>query len=426
MKISVEDLSSVKKKVVVEIPSEEVQKEIETAYKVFQNKANIQGFRKGKVPRQILEQHYGDHIKGEVTTKLIEDSYPNAVKEKGLKVTARPEIENISDIKQGQVFAYTAVIEVRPDVKVEGYKAIEIKKQDVSVSDNEIDEAVNILKERHANFKDMEGDEAAKDGNLVIIDFSGAVDDKPIKNGKADNYSLVLGSGSLLKEFEHGIVGMKKDEEKSINVKFPEDYMNKELAGKEGVFKVVLKGLKEKILPDLNDEFAKDMGCESLTQLKEKVKSDILKNKERDEKERLRNEIVKELIKKNVFETPKSLVEHYTQYLIGHAVDRFKKGMIAKDEIGLSPEQLKDRYAKTAEELVRRDIIIDAIAKEEGLNISDNEMDAKIKEIAEKTKEPITAFKAQMEKEGSLEYLKEGLLEDKVFDLIISSANNKK
>lgn len=422
MKVSIEDLSPVKKKVVVEIPFEEVQKEIETAYKVFQNKASIQGFRKGKVPRQILEKYYGDNIKEEVTTKLIEDSYPNAVKEKGLKVTARPEIENISDIKQGQPFAYTAVIEVRPDVKVEGYKAIEIKKEDVSVSDNEIDDAVNILRERHANFKDVEGDAAAKDGDLVIIDFSGAADDKPIKNGKADNYSLVIGSGSLLKEFEHGIVGMKKDEEKSINVKFPEDYMNKELAGKEGIFKVVLKGLKEKILPDLNDEFAKDMGCESLSQLKGKIKNDILKNKERAEKERLRNEIVKELIKKNIFETPKSLVEHYTQYLIGHAVDRFKKGMIAKDEIGLTPDELKERYAKTAEELVKRDIIIDAIAKLENLNISDNELDAKIKEIAEKTKEPIAVFKARMEKEGSLEYLKEGLLEDKVFDLIFSGA----
>ncbi|HBO84682.1 MAG: trigger factor [Deltaproteobacteria bacterium GWC2_42_11] len=420
MKVSIEDLSAVKKKVVVEIPPENVQKEVESAYKNLQKTASIPGFRKGKIPRDILEKYYGDHVKDDVTSKLIDDSYPSIIKEHKISVTSRPEISDISNIQASESFKYTAVVEVKPEIKVEGYKDIKIKKEEASATDKEIDDAMNLLKERHATFKDIEGDAAAKEGNLAVIDFTGSIDGNPIKNGMASNYSLVIGSGALLKEFEEGILGMKKDEERDINVNFPEDYANKELAGKLAAFRITLKGLKEKVLPDLNDDFAKDVDCETVEQLREKMKEDLKRHKESSENERARDEIIKELINRNTFEVPKSLVEHYNNYLIGHAVERFKKGMIDSGEVGLSAAQLKEKYAKMAEELVRRDIIIDAISRSENLTVLDSEIDSKVKEIAERRKESFSSMRERMEKEGEITYIKESLLEEKVFNLILS------
>ncbi|MBI5682405.1 MAG: trigger factor [Deltaproteobacteria bacterium] len=422
MKVSIEDLSSVKKKIVVEIPSEDVKRAVDDEYKYLQKNANIHGFRKGKVPIEVIKRHYGEHIRTEVTSKLIDDSYPNIVIENKIQVAARPEIENIGEIKDGASLTYTAIVEVRPDVKIEGYKDIKIKKEDVPVSDKEIDDTINILRERHAVFKDIEGHNEAKDGHLVSVDFSGTIDDKPIDGADAKDYSFVIGSATLLKDLEDAVVGMKKSDARDVDVKFPEEYKNKEIAGKTGRFKVLLKDIKEKILPDLNDEFAKDADCENMEQLKERMKIDLARYKEKTEEERIRKEVMKELIDKNKFEIPRSLVEHYYRYLIAQAAERLKKGIISKEDMGLSVNEFNEKYTKLSEDLVRQDIIVDSIAKDEGLDVSGDEVDARIKELADSAKEPIQAFKAKIEEEGGLNYIKESLLENKVFDLILSGA----
>lgn len=421
MKVTIEDLSFIRKKILVEIPLENVKKAVDDEYKYLQKNTNIHGFRKGHIPRQILERHYKKDVEANVKTKLIDDSYPVLIKENEIPVVARPDIENTSEIKDGLPFTYTATVEVRPVLKIEGYKDIKVKGEDVSVSAEEIDDIINSMREKHAVFKDIEGEVGARDGHLVSVEFSGTMDDKPIEGAAAKNYSFVIGSGTLLKDLEDAFIGMKKGTERSVDVKFPETYKNKTIAGKTGNFKISLKEIKEKILPELNDEFAKDADYENMEQLREKVKADLLRYKTKGEEERIKKEIVTELIAKNKFEVPQSLVEHYYKYLIMQVYESLEKGLVFKEDMELSHEKFTAKYAKMAEDLVRQDIIVDSIAKEQGFAISDNELDDKIRELAEIAKEPFEALKSRMEKEERIEKIKEGLLEDKVFAMMLSN-----
>ncbi|MBI3753548.1 MAG: trigger factor [Deltaproteobacteria bacterium] len=420
MKVSIEDLSPVKKRLIIEIPPEDINAEMDAVYRELGATVSIDGFRKGKAPKAILESRYKDYALGEVVSKIIEGSYPKVVREKNLSPVARPKIDVKEGIEYGKPFSYTATVEVRPDITVEGYLGMELKKEAATVNDDEIEKAMELLREGNAHFSEVE--RPAREKDLVVIDFEGFSDGKPVENAKATEYPVVIGTNALVPDLEDALVGAGKGDEKEVKVRFHEDYKHKGLAGKEALFKIKVKAVKERVLPALDDEFAKDLKLDNLAQLKDKVREALIKQKEAAEKERLKKEIVERLIEKNTFDTPPSLVASYLQSFVSRAMEDMRKVRVKpEDAAEMTPEKLKEKYSGIAEMRVKEEMILDAVARQENITVSDNEIDAKIKEMAAERHQRFEELKRQFVEQGSDAALMAGMLEEKVFDFIIKN-----
>ncbi len=421
LNVELKEISPVKKKLEVVIPSEDVEREIEKAYKRLGKEVSVKGFRKGKVPRAIIERLYKDRVEGEVALKLIDESLPLAFKDKGIKPLSAPEIEPHHRLEAGKDFSYSAIFEVTPRIDVTGYEGLEIEKKDVVVEEKEVEDAIKALIENHAHFEDVKEERPAKEGDLVVIDFEGQMDGQPIKDGKAKDYPVVIGSGNLLESFEKGLIGMKCGEEKEIEVEFPEDYGNRELAGKKGTFRVLLKDIKEKILPEPNEEFARDLGLKDMEELREKVREELLEEKEKAEKKRVRDEIIERLIEKNTFEVPPKYLREYEEHLFNQILKvLYRQGRTPEDM-----DKLRSTCKARAEREVRASIIIKAIAEKEGIEVSEEEIEERIKEIGERHGQDPGTLKRLYQERGLLEGLRMEILEDKVFEFIEPKASRK-
>lgn len=422
MKVTIEDLSPIKKKMLIEVSSQDVDKEMDAVYQELSEKVSIDGFRKGKVPKGILETRYKEYVLGEVVSKVIETSYPQAIRENSLSPVSRPDINVKEGIERGKPFSYTATVEVKPPVKIEGYIGMELKRETVTVADDEVEKALEALRERNAYYNEV--DRAAQENDAALIDFEGFIDDKPIKNGKTSDFYTVIGAKRLLPVLENAMIGMKKGEEKEVKVKFPAEYSQKELADKEALFKLKVKAVKERDMPKLDDEFAKDLKLDNLAQLKDKIKEGIRLEKEAAERARLKKEILEKLIEKNSFETPPSLVANYLQSMISRTMEGIKQGKLkVEDPAEATYEKLRDKYAKIAETRAKEEIILDAVAKHENISVTAEELDLKVKQIAQQSYQNFDSLKRQLIEQGSDSILMAEILEDKVFDFIIEKAS---
>ncbi|OGP87445.1 MAG: trigger factor, partial [Deltaproteobacteria bacterium RBG_16_48_10] len=309
MKVNVEDISGVKKKVHIEVPEDQVTKEINTIYQDLKKKAKIKGFRPGKVPREILERYFKDYVKGEVLQKLIQDTYPKAFEDSHLHPVSAPVIDP-QEVEIGKAFQYSAIIEIRPDFKIEGYLGLNIEGKKEEVKDEEVEERVKGLQNLHANLKTVPEPRPIQNGDFVILDYEARMEGKPLEEGKALDYTIEVGSGRFIPAFEEKLIGTKPEEEKEIEVSFPEDYGYKKWAGKIITFHVKIKEIKEKVLPPLDDEFARDLGnYSSLEELKAQLKQDLEKEKKLALDRQLKDQLVDQLIQSHPFELPESLVE---------------------------------------------------------------------------------------------------------------------
>ena len=424
MKVLLEDVSSVKKRIVVEVPPEDIGREIDVVYRELGAKIAIDGFRKGKVPKAILESRYKDYVMGEVASKLVENSYPKVIKEKNLSPVSRPLIDVKGGIEEGQSFSYTATVEVRPVITAQDYIGMQIKKEEISVSEADVENGVEMLRERNAYFSEVE--RPVREMDMVIVDFECFENGKPIRDMKASEYPAEIGTNTLIPELENALKGVAKGEEKEVTVKFPDKYHNKELAGKEVLFRVKVKAVKEKISPALDDEFAKDLKFNDINHLRDEVRKDIIRHKEAEERERLKGEILAKLVAANSFDIPPALVSNYAQTFVSRALEEIKKGRIKPEDAGdISPEKLQERYTKIAETRVREELIMDAVARQEGITVSEEEIDLKMKELAAGRYQRFDEFKKKLLESGGDRVVAAGILEDKVFDLIISKANAK-
>ncbi|HBR16806.1 MAG: trigger factor [Deltaproteobacteria bacterium RIFCSPLOWO2_12_FULL_43_16] len=420
MKVSIEDLSPVKKRILIEVPPEDVDQEMEAVYRELGEKVSIDGFRKGKIPKAVLESRYKDYVLGEVVSKVIENSYPKAIMEKSLSPVSRPDIDVKEGIKQGKPFSYSATVEVRPPIKVEGYIGIEFKREAVVVADDEVEKTMVALRENNAYYNEVE--RPAQEQDMVLVDFEGFIEDKPIKNGKASDFYTIIGSKKLVPDIENALIGMKKGEEKEVKARFPNEYGHKELADKEGLFKLKLKVVKERVLPVLDDEFAKDLKLDNVAQLKDKVREGIKLQKEAAEKEKVKKEILEKLIEKNSFDTPPALVANYLQSMISQTLEKVKKGMVRpEDAADMTYEKLREKYAKVAEIRAKEEMILDAIARQENITVSAEEVDLRIREIAVQRYQNYEGLKKKIIEEGSESIIMAGMLEDKVFDFVIKN-----
>ena len=423
MKTSVEEISSIKKKVFIEIPEDQVNKEVESFYKDLGKKAKIKGFRPGKVPRNILERYFKDYVKTEVVQKLIQDTYPQALSEIDLQPVSPPVIDP-GEFEGGKSFQYSAVIEVKPDIKLEGYTGLKIEGKKEEVKDEEVEERLRALQNLHANLKTISEARPIQAGDYVIVDYEASMGGKPLEGGKAIDFTVEVGSGQFIPALEEKLIGLKPEEEKEIEVSFPEDYGYQKWAGKTISFHVKIKEIKEKILPPLDDEFAKDLGdYSSFEELKAKLKGEIEKEKELVLERQLKDQVVDQLLEANPFEVPESLVEEQAKAMVSDTKLKLAAQGVVLKNLGVTEEKLQEDYKAMAQKQVKTFLILDKIASQEGIAVTDEEADDRLKEMAERMHQKFDVVKRYYEKNELLPEVKAGIIRDKILNFLLEKAN---
>jgi trigger factor len=423
MRVSVEEINTIKKKMNVEVPEDEVIKEVDSFYRELSRKAKIKGFRPGKVPRNILERHFKDYVKAEVIQKLIQESYPQALSEAKLHPISNPLIDP-GEMEGGKPFQYAATIEIKPEIKLEGYIGLKIEGKKEGVKDEEVEERLKNLQNIHAQLKTVSDPRPVQPGDFVILDYEASMENKPLDEGKATDFTVEVGSGRFIPDLEEKLVGLKPEEEKEIEVSFPEDYGYKKWAGKTLSFHVRIKEIKEKILPILDDEFAKDLGdYSSLEDLRLKLREEIEKEKKLILERQLKDQMVEQLLQANSFEIPESLVEEQTRTLVSDTKMRLATQGVDFKNLGLSEEKLQGDHREMAKKQVRTFLILEKIADQEGITVTDGEAEDRVREISERIHQKFDVVKRYYEKNGLIPEVKAGIMSEKILSFLLEKAN---
>ena len=382
MQITVNEVGGLTRKLKIVLPKEEVNKELDAGFQKVKKNANIKGFRRGKVPRHILEKTYGQQVKAEVAEKLVQATYFDAIEKEKLDVVAHPEIKAPVFEDDGS-FSYEAEVDTRPQFELNEYKGLEIEKQEISVTDEEIDSEVERLRKEIAPLRNIE-DRAAQMSDIAIVDFDGFHDGEQMKEVHGENVNVDIGTGHHGQEFENGLVGMKKGEESSVEVNFTADSPNPMMAGKKIEFKINVKDIKERVLPDLDDEFAKDVGKEfdTLAALRDNVREKILTEKEQARSGDLLDKIMQKLVEANEFEVPARLVQYEINEYIKQTEETLKRGGLTLESAGVNRAEAEERYRDTAVKRVRGDFILKKIAEMEDIKVLDEDMNNGFARIA--------------------------------------------
>lgn len=423
MRVSVEEISPIKKKVSVELPEERVTKEVDSFYRELNRKAKIKGFRHGKVPRNILERHFKDYVKTEVIQKLIQESYPQALTEAKLHPVSPPLIDP-GEMDGGKPFQYAATIEIKPEIKLEGYIGLKIEGKKEAVKEEEVEERLKNLQNLHAQLKTIPNPRPVQTGDFVILDYEASMENRPLDEGKATDFTVEVGTGRFIPQFEEKLVGLKPEEEKEIEISFPEDYGYKKWAGKTVSFHVKIKEIKEKVLPILDDEFAKDLGdYSSLEDLRLKLREEIEKEKKLALEQQLKDQLVDQLLQANPFDVPESLVEEQAHTLVSDTKMRLATQGVDFKNLGISEDKLQGEYRETAQKQVRTFLILEKIADQEGITVTEGEAEERIREISEKIHQEFDVVKRYYEKNGLVPEVKAGIMSEKVLNFLLEKAN---
>lgn len=407
----------------------EAQKFDEAIKKVYAKSAkyfNIPGFRKGKAPMNIVEKYYGDEIFYEdAFNEVVPEVYEKELKENNIEAVSHPDID-VKQIGKGQDLIFTAVVQTKPEVKLGKYKGIELKKVEYNVSDADVDHELGHMQEKNARLVSVE-DRAVENGDITVIDFEGFVDGKAFEGGKAENHELTIGSNTFIPGFEEQIIGMKIDEEKDINVKFPEEYFSEELKGKDAVFKIKLHEIKKKEMPALDDEFAKDVSeFDTLAELKASIKEKIEEENKNKAKYEIEDAAVKAVCDNIEIDIPSGMIETETDNMVKEIEQRLSyQGMKLENYlqmIGKTNEQFRKEYEEQAKTSVKSRLVLEAIIKAENIEADSDKVNAKIKEMAEMYGQKEEQLK---ENEAFVKYLEESLKNERAVEFIVENAKTK-
>ncbi len=424
MKFTVEDVSTVKKILHVEIPKEDVASELDEAYKNLKKGAKVKGFRPGKAPRSVLERLYKKDVNSNVSSKLIQDSLNDAIKEAELKIIGNP-IVDPPELNGNELYKYDATIEVNPEIEKIDFKGLNLKRTLYKVSDEEIDAQLKMLQKNLAQKKPIEKDRPVQDGDFVVIDYEGFNDGKPFaETQKTNNFIIKVGEGHISKDFDSGLTGMKPEENKEIKVNFPKDYFNDKLANLEITFHVKLKEIREEVLPEIDDEFAKNLGkYKTLSSLKKDITNNLKKGYAKRAEQELNEQIFTALIEKTDFEVPEVLVNYELDSIIEEAERSFAFYNKSMEEHGITRETISEEYRDTAEKQVRRHLILNKVIQQENMILSDKDLDTGYEEMSQNFQQPIEEIKNfYNQNKDKLELFKQTLLEKNAIKLIIDNS----
>jgi trigger factor len=426
MKASWEKLEKNQGVLTVEVEAEQVASALDRAFKKVQTKVNVPGFRKGKVPRPIFESKYGvESLYQDAIDIILPEAYTAAVKEADIFPIDRPDVE-IEQFGKGQVFKFKATVEVKPEVKLGDYKGLELTAAEATVSAEDVAEELNRLQQRHAELIVIE-EGTVENGDMTVIDFDGYVDGEAFEGGKADNYSLEIGSGSFIPGFEEQIIGMTKDEEKDVEVTFPDTYHAENLAGKAAIFKVKLNDIKRKNLPALDDEFAKDVSeFETLEEYKQDIERRLTETKNKKNEQKLEFDVVEKAAANAEVEVPAAMVRSEVDNMLQDFANRLRmQGMnldLYYQFSGQNEDALRAQMDEDAQKRVLNNLVLEAIAAAENISVSEEELAEELSAMAEQYKRPVDELRSILSANGNLESLQEELKVKKTVKFLVEQS----
>ena len=426
MSFKIEDLEKKNmKKLVIEVPAAEFEAAIEKAYQKNKNKMNIQGFRKGKAPRALIEKMYGAGVfYEEAANSLIPDAYSAAAKESGLEIVSRPEID-VTQIEKGKEFIFTATFAVKPEVKLGQYKGIEVEAAKVEVTDEEVAADLENARQQQARMITVE-DRPVQDGDIATIDYEGFVDGVAFEGGKAEGHALTIGSHSFIDTFEEQLIGKNIGDDVEVNVTFPAEYHAEELAGKPALFKVAIKGIKCRELPELNDEFAQEASeFDTLDEYKADIKAKIQTRKEKEAESAKREAVITKIIENAEMEIPEAMVENQKMQMLEDFEMRLRSQGLSIEQYmqftGMTANKFMESMAPQALKDIQYRLVLEAIAKEEKIEVEDSELDAEYQAIADTYNMPLDKVMSVIGEEEIIG-LKKDVAVRKAADLILAEA----
>ena len=386
MSVQVENLEHNMAKLTIEVSAEEVEKALNAAYNKQKNNISVPGFRKGKVPRAMVEKMYGAEIFYEDAANiLLQQTYPAAIDESGADIVSRPTID-VVQIEKGKEFIYTAEVAVRPEVTLGKYMGVTVTKIDTTVTDEEVE--AELENQRSTNARTVTvTDRAIVEGDTAVIDFEGFVDGVAFDGGKGENHSLEIGSHSFIDTFEDQLVGKNVGDDVEVNVTFPEQYQATELAGKAAVFKVKINEIKAKELPELDDEFAQDVaGVDTLAEYKEEIKKNLTEKKENEAKKTKEDEAIQKIIDKSKMDIPEAMIDTQCESMIDEFAQRIAQSGLSMEQYlqfsGMTIDQLKEQVKPEATTRIQSSLVLEQIAKDENIEVSDADVDAEVEKMA--------------------------------------------
>lgn len=422
MKVSLEEVSKLERKMNIELPPEAVTAAFERMYKSIQRDVSIKGFRKGKAPLGTIKSMYRDRIKGDVVNELVQEHYSKALNEKDLDPIGFPQIQ-VSELDENKPFKFSASFELRPEVKLNSYEGLTVEKEKIEIDDSHLEKVLKNIQESHATRESVLEDRPATKGDILVIDFEGLRDGQPVPNTQATDFELELGSSQLIPGFEEGLEGARIGQERNLDLTFPADYHAKDLAGAKILFKVKIKGLKKKVLPELSDELAVRVGFETLTGMKESLSKDHIASEEKRVQDELKSALLKALVEKNPVEVPKSMMDEQRKLLIEDVQNRMKGQGISDEEFQEYVQKWSQDFNDSASFMIQSSFLISAIGQKEGLLANEADLDAKMAEYAQQTGIELAKLKGFYKEGENRSRLLYRMTEDKVLDLVKSKAN---
>ena len=426
MSLQVERLEHNMAKLTIEVPAEEVEKALQAAYLKERGKISLPGFRKGRVPRQMIEKMYGPEVfYDEAANRMISEAYAKAYDECELELVSQPKIE-ITQLEKGKEFICTAEVAVKPEVKLGEYKGLKVDKVSTRVTQKEVDEEIDKERERNARTIDVT-DRAVQDKDQITLDFEGFVDGVAFEGGKASDYPLTIGSGAFIPGFEDQLIGANIDEEKEINVTFPEEYQAKELAGKAAVFKCTVHSIKAKELPELDDEFVSDVSekSETVDAYKAEVKAKIKERKENEGKQKREDQSVEQAVANAEMDIPEAMISFQSRQMVDDFARRImQQGMTMEQYFqftGLSEEKMMEEFKPEAEKRIRTRLTLEAIVAAENIEVSEERLDEELQKMADSYKMEVDKLKEYMG-ENEKKQMKEDIAIQEAVTLIANAA----
>ena len=428
MSVQVEKLEKNMAKLTIEVAPEELEKAIEGAYQKNKSKISVPGFRKGKVPRQMIERMYGKEVFYEdAVNALIPEAYEKAVDECEEEIVSSPKIE-VAQVEAGKPFIFTAEVALKPEVKLGKYKGVKVEKADTEVTDEEVDKEID--KERESNARNIDvTDRAVKDGDIVTLDCEGFVGGTAFSCGKGENYPLTIGSGTFIPGFEEQLVGAEIGKETEVNVTFPEDYQAEDLKGKAAVFKCTVKEIKEKELPTLDDEFASEVSeFETLAEYKADIRGRLEERKAKAAREAKEAAVIEEIIKDSDMEIPEAMIETQQRQMIDEFAQRIQMQGLTLEQYfqftGASYDQMIEQVKPQAEKRIQSRLVLEAVAAAEKIEATEEDYEEELKSMAEAYQMEVDKVK-ELLPEKSVQQIKEDIAVKKAAEFVVDNAKEK-
>ena len=426
MKTEVQDLGGSQKKIVCEVPSDEVQKKIDKYCKTLAKEVEVKGFRKGKAPPSIIKRYFRQQVQQEVASELLSASLEEALKEHSLTPLGEPEIDAPA-LDEEKDYAFSITLDVKPEIEIGDYQGIELEEDPSDVEEEELEKSLEELQKAHGEMKGIEEDRGAVEGDTALVDYAAFLDGEPIPEMERKDVYMEIDSASVKQDVKDALLGARVGDERKMEIEYPDNYMDKKIAGQKVEYRLQVKKILVKELPKLDDEFAKDVGpYETLEALKDRMREEIGKEKKSRSQRALEDALLEEIVNRNAFDAPRSLVEARHAQMMKDAKIHFLTKGLQMEESSEDYQQLEANLEELSERDVKKHLLVEAIAKKESIQVSDEEMEEKIKEIADQHEQSVEKVKADIQKnEDGLENFRSNLLREKTLDFLLSQATIK-